>query len=63
MKSETSNIILLFSFLISCHYQFNAYVEQLLNHIKNYYPLSEEAQFALHDCFEQVVFSKNEYLL
>jgi CRP-like cAMP-binding protein len=38
-------------------------VEQLLNHIKNYSPLSTEAQYALHDCFEQVVLSKNEYLL
>jgi CRP-like cAMP-binding protein len=38
-------------------------VEQLLNHIKNYHPLSAEAQYALHDCFEQVVLSKNEYLL
>ncbi len=38
-------------------------MEQLLNHIKNYSPLSTEAQYALHDCFEQVVFSKNEYLL
>ena len=38
-------------------------VEQLLNHIKNYSPLSAEAQYALHDCFEQVVLSKNEYLL
>jgi CRP-like cAMP-binding protein len=38
-------------------------VEQLLNHIKNYSPLSDEAQHALHNCFEQVVFSKNEYLL
>ena len=38
-------------------------MDQLLNHIKNYYPLSEEAQIALQDCFEQVVLSKNEYLL
>jgi CRP-like cAMP-binding protein len=38
-------------------------VEQLLNHIKNYSPLSVEAQTALQDCFEQVVFSKNDYLL
>ena len=35
----------------------------ILNHIKDYSPLSEEAQHALHDCFEQVVLSKNEYLL
>jgi CRP-like cAMP-binding protein len=38
-------------------------MEQLLNHIKNYSPLSNEAQHALQDCFEQVVLSKNEYLL
>jgi CRP-like cAMP-binding protein len=44
-------------------YQINFLVEQLLNHIKNYYPLSEEAQVALQDCFEQVILSKNEYLL
>jgi CRP-like cAMP-binding protein len=38
-------------------------VEHLLNHIKNYYQLSAEAQHALHDCFEQVVLNKNDYLL
>jgi CRP-like cAMP-binding protein len=38
-------------------------MEQLLNHIKNYYQLSAEAQEALHDCFEQVVLNKNEYLV
>jgi CRP-like cAMP-binding protein len=38
-------------------------VEQLLDHIKDYAPLSEEAQYALHNCFDQVVLSKNEYLL
>lgn len=38
-------------------------MEQLLNHIKNYSPLSIEAQAALQDCFEQVVLSKNDYLL
>jgi len=38
-------------------------MDQLLNHIKNYYPLSEDAQMALQDCFEQVVLAKNEYLL
>ncbi|MEI9810121.1 MAG: hypothetical protein WDO16_20875 [Bacteroidota bacterium] len=27
-------------------------MEQLLNHIKSYSPLSAEAQYALHDCFE-----------
>jgi CRP-like cAMP-binding protein len=38
-------------------------MEHLLNHIKNYSPLSDKAQIALQDCFEQVVLSKNEYLL
>lgn len=38
-------------------------MEQLLNHIKNYYQLSEEAQHALYDCFEELVLNKNEYLL
>lgn len=38
-------------------------MEQLLNHIKEYAPLSEEATDTLHNCFEQVVLSKNEYLL
>jgi CRP-like cAMP-binding protein len=38
-------------------------MEHLLNHIKNYSPLSDKAQTALQDCFEQVVLSKNEYLL
>lgn len=35
----------------------------LLNHIRNYYPLSEEAQATLYDCFEQVILNKNDYLL
>ncbi|MGC4034969.1 MAG: Crp/Fnr family transcriptional regulator [Chitinophagaceae bacterium] len=38
-------------------------MEKLLNHIKNYYPLSEDAQQVLQDCFERVVLPKNEYLL
>jgi CRP-like cAMP-binding protein len=38
-------------------------MEQLLNHIKKIYRLSNEAQLALNDCFEQVVLNKNEYLL
>src|SRR5882757_8657184 len=38
-------------------------MHQLLTHIANYYPLSREAQNALHDCFEKVTLSKNEYLL
>jgi len=38
-------------------------MEHLLAYIKNYYPLSEEAQSALPDCFEKIVLSKNEYLL
>jgi CRP-like cAMP-binding protein len=38
-------------------------MEQLLNHIKNYSALSAEAQQALENCFEQVILSKNEYLL
>jgi CRP-like cAMP-binding protein len=38
-------------------------VQQLLQHIKLYAPLSEEAEQALYDCFEQVVFSKNQHLL
>jgi CRP-like cAMP-binding protein len=38
-------------------------VETLFNHIQTYYKLSAEAQSAIQDCFEQVVFSKNDYLL
>lgn len=38
-------------------------MEHLLAHIKNYYPLSIEAQVALHNCFERITLSKNEYLL
>ena len=38
-------------------------MEQLLNHIQNYYPLSTEAQHALQDCFEKIILPKNEYLL
>lgn len=38
-------------------------MKQLLDHIKNYSPLSAAAQDVLQNCFEQVVLSKNEYLL
>jgi CRP-like cAMP-binding protein len=38
-------------------------MEQLLNHIKNFYRLGEAAQLALNDCFEQVIMNKSEYLL
>jgi len=38
-------------------------VEQLFSHLKDYYPLSAEAQSALEECFKQVVLAKNEYLL
>jgi len=38
-------------------------MEQLLNHIKNYYQLSAEARHALQDCFEEIILPKNEYLL
>jgi CRP-like cAMP-binding protein len=34
-----------------------------LHHINQYHALSKEAQHALNDCFEQVVLSKNEYLV
>jgi CRP-like cAMP-binding protein len=38
-------------------------VEQLLNHIQDYYPLSPEAHTALQACFKQVLLSKNDYLV
>jgi CRP-like cAMP-binding protein len=38
-------------------------LQQLLNHISNYSRLSIEAEEALRNSFEQVVLSKNEYLL
>ena len=38
-------------------------MEQLFTHITNYHPLGVDAQHALHDCFEKITLSKNEYLL
>nr|WP_294905399.1 Crp/Fnr family transcriptional regulator [uncultured Lacibacter sp.] len=38
-------------------------MQQLLQHIKGYAPLSVEAEQALYDCFEQVVLAKNQHLL
>jgi CRP-like cAMP-binding protein len=38
-------------------------MQHLLNHIKNYAPLSKEAQLALEDCFEQITLPKHDYLL
>ncbi len=38
-------------------------MERLLQHLKNFYLLSEEAQRALEDSFESITLSKNEFLL
>jgi CRP-like cAMP-binding protein len=38
-------------------------MHQLITHIANYHPLSNEAQNALQECFEKITLSKNEYLL
>lgn len=38
-------------------------MEQLLNLIKNYSPISEEAEFSLQNSFEKVLLSKHEHLL
>ena len=38
-------------------------MQQLFAHINKYHPLGDEAQNTLHDCFEQITLSKNEYLL
>ncbi len=38
-------------------------MQNLLTHISNYYPLSNDAQSALHDCFEKISLSKHEFLL
>lgn len=38
-------------------------MQELFAHITNYHPLSAEARIALHDCFEKITLSKNEYLL
>jgi len=41
----------------------NFFIEQLINHIKNYYPLSTEALNAVQNSFEEFVLAKNEYLV
>lgn len=38
-------------------------MQQLLTHITNYAPLSNEAQLALQDCFEKITIAKHEFLL
>jgi CRP-like cAMP-binding protein len=38
-------------------------MEQLLQHLKNFHQLSEEAQQALQDCFTKVILPKNEMLI
>lgn len=38
-------------------------MEKLLQHLKKFYLLSEEAQHALEDSFEQLVLSKNDFLI
>jgi hypothetical protein len=38
-------------------------LEQLFGHIKNYYRLGDEAREALYESFEQLVLTKNDYLV
>ena len=38
-------------------------MDSLLSHIKTFYRLDSEAQKALENCFQQQVFSKNDYLV
>jgi CRP-like cAMP-binding protein len=38
-------------------------VNSLIQHIQTLSPVSPEAQSAISDCFEEIVLSKNEYLL
>jgi CRP-like cAMP-binding protein len=38
-------------------------VEKLLTHLQSYYQLGDAAQSALHDAFEELVLSKNDFLL
>ncbi|HTG57028.1 MAG TPA: cyclic nucleotide-binding domain-containing protein [Niabella sp.] len=38
-------------------------MEQLIQHLKSYYPLSDEASKALSDCLEEKYFAKNDYLI
>ena len=38
-------------------------MQHLLNHITNFYPLSNTAQEALQHCFKKILLSKNDYLL
>jgi CRP-like cAMP-binding protein len=38
-------------------------MEQLLQHLKNFHYLSTAAQQALQDCFEEIVLSKNDFLI
>ena len=37
-------------------------MEQLINYIKTYSPLSNDAEQALHNCIEKLVLPKNEFL-
>ena len=38
-------------------------MEQLISNIKNYFPISSDAQQALNNCFEKLVLPKNEFLV
>ncbi|MCH5720852.1 Crp/Fnr family transcriptional regulator [Niabella hibiscisoli] len=38
-------------------------MEQLIQHLKSYYPLSAEASQALGSCLEEKCFAKNDYLI
>ncbi len=38
-------------------------MQQLLNSINNYYPLSKSAENALLNCFTKIIITKNEYLV
>ncbi|MCH5597332.1 Crp/Fnr family transcriptional regulator [Niabella ginsengisoli] len=38
-------------------------MEQLIQHLKNYYPLSDKANEALMNCLEERVYAKNDFLI
>lgn len=38
-------------------------MEQLIQHLKSYYPLNDEASEALISCLEEKCFAKNDYLI
>ena len=63
VKAALSQFLICLDFHVILKASINLHIKQLLNHIKTYHHLSDEAQAALRECFEEKILGKSEYLV